>query len=195
MLFFHFDILTHQLFILLLTRVNKLQYVMEEVLKLKQIVKNAIKFFIIVSIASLPFISVTNIIGLNAFLDSFENPKYYLCIQNNDNFLDSNTDGQYIIVQKSSHPEFSVENNDYILYYSNDGEITCNKVYEISAVHTSKFYKVTEDGYSYGESIYENQVLGKIVKIVDNNIWNSISLKIWETSIHSINLRTFLENN
>ncbi len=42
--------------------------------------------------------------------------------------------------------------------------------------------------------IFENQILGKIVYIIDDNILNSISIKIWETSINNLNLRSLLIN-
>ena len=50
--------------------------------------------------------------GLDIFLDSFENPQFYVCIQDKDNKLETYTDGDYLIIQKSSHPDFIIKENN-----------------------------------------------------------------------------------
>jgi uncharacterized membrane protein len=157
---------------------------MEEVDKMKKIIKNTIKICIFISLASLPFITMTQIIGMNIFLDSFENPDCYICLQDNDNSLGLKENiGDYIIIQRSSHPEFEVENTDFVLYYDFNGELTCNKVDSISAINSINRYKITD------ELIYPQQIVGKVINVIDDNIWNSISITIWDTSINSLNLR------
>ena len=165
-------------------------------MKLRKITKNIIKLCVFASIASLPFITVTNIVGLDAFLDSFENPEYYLCLQDEDNSLKSDTNGQYVIIQKKSHPNFGIQNDDYVIYYRENGEITCNKACGVTGVQTTeKFYTYNENDHSYSGPVYPNQVIGKIVKVVDSNIWNSISIKIWDVSIHNLNIKALLAND
>lgn len=127
------------------------------------------------------------------FLDSFENPKYYLSIENNKLFgVDTNE--KILIIQKSSHPDFIVENNDDIIYFTKNGDILCSKVYEINSINTkNKFYTVNYNNL-HNKIIYENQIIGKIIKIIDNNIWNSISLRFWDISIHNLNIIALINN-
>ena len=132
---------------------------------------------------------------METFLDSFENPEYYLSIQDEDNSYGLNTEnGEYIIIQKASHPEFSVKESESILYV-NDGELICDKVKHITEVGAIKSYHLTEEENYNNEPIYDFQVIGKVIKIVDSNLWNSISLSIWETSINNINLNALLTND
>lgn len=162
----------------------------------KRIIKNAIKICIFISIASLPFLTITQIIGMETFLDSFENPEHYVCLQDKDNLFGSNTkNGEYIIIQKSTHPEFNVKKSDSIIYCKIDGDIACNKVYQINNIGAIKRYHTTEENDITSQPIYQSQIIGKIINVVDNNIWNSISIKIWETSIYNLNLRALLAND
>ena len=159
---------------------------------INNITKNVIKISVFITFASLPFISVTHTIGMDIFLDSFENSEHYLYLQDEDNSLGLNTKGgEYLIIQKSAHPDFSVEKSDSIIYFKNDGDITCNKVNDISDIEAIKSYHTMDEN----EPIFDGQIVGKVVKVVDGNLWNSISLKIWETSINNLNLRALLTNN
>ena len=158
-------------------------------------IKNALRFFIFIALAISPFITVTNILGLNMFLDSFEKPEYYLCIKNNNYLFGTLANEQYIILQKSSHPNFNVKNNDEIIYFGNNGNVLCRKVSEINFINTKEKIYLVSYKHSQKEIIHDNQIIGKIVKIVDDNIWNSISIKFWDISIHNLNLRSLIENN
>jgi hypothetical protein len=162
----------------------------------KRITENAIKICIFISIISLPFVTVTQMIGIDTFLDSFENPEDYICLQDKDNLFATNTkNGEYVIIQKSSHPNFDVKKSDSIVYCKNDGSIACNKVYRINNIGAIKRYHITGENDITSQPIYEYKIIGKIIKVVDGNIWNSISLRVWETSIHSLNLRALLTND
>jgi len=131
-------------------------------------------------------------IGIDTFLDSFENSEYYLCFQDEDGLYATNTnDKEYVIIQESRHPDFSAGKNDYILYLTNDNELACNRVYHVSSIGTFKRYH-TQDMESIGHHVLENQVLGKVIKVVDDNIWNSISISVWEISIHNLNIRALI---
>ena len=164
--------------------------------ELKKIVKHAIKLCVFIILASLPFITVTQIIGLDIFLDSFENPEYYLCLQDKGNLFGVNIkNGEYVITQKSSHPEFNIKKSDTIIYSKNDGNIECNKVYCVYNTGAIKRYQTTEENDIINKPIYESQIIGKVINVIDDNIWNSISIKIWETSIQNLNLRALLADN
>jgi len=179
-----------------MTNVNKKLNNTKEVDEMKKIIKNVIKICIFISLASLPFISMTQLIGLDMFLDSFENPDYYICLQDKENSFGLGTNnGEYIIIQKSTHPEFDVETSDSVLYYDNDGDLACNKINAIDTVGAIERYYTTEGYGKTDQTIFEMQIVGKIIKVVDGNIWNSISIRIWETSINSLNLRALLTDN
>ena len=131
-------------------------------------------------------------IGLEIFLDSFENSDYYLCFKDEDGLYATNiNEKEYIIIQESSHPDFSADINDYIIYLTNDNELTCNRIYHVSSIGTFKRYHVKDMG-SIGHHVLENQVLGKVIKIVDENILNSIFISVWEISIHNLNIRALI---
>ena len=149
----------------------------------------ATKFCVFLVIASIPFISISQMIGIDTFLDSFENSEYYLCFQDEDGLYATNTnDKDYVIIQESSHPGFSAEKNDFIIYLTNDNELSCSRIYHITSIGTTKRYH-TQDKESIGHHVLENQVLGKIIKVVDDNILNSISISVWEISINNLNIR------
>jgi len=163
---------------------------------MKKTLKNIIKIGVFIAIANLPFITITQLVGIETFLDSFENTDYYIYVSTNGQTKGTTIDeGDYVIVQKSSHPEFSVEQQDIILYYTNTGEELYQRVEQINCVGTIKRYQVaSENNFYTEETIYENQVIGKVVSIIDNNLWNVISMKIWDMSIHNLNLAALFTN-
>jgi hypothetical protein len=164
--------------------------------KTKKKIKNLIKFCIFISLVSLPFITITQILGMEAFLDSFENPSHYICLQDKDNTFGLNTKNEeYLIIQKSSHPEFNIKKSDSIIYCKNNGDIACNKIYNINNIGAIKIYYTTQENDGISQPIYENQIIGKIITTIDSNIWNFISIKIWEVSINNLNSRVLLARN
>lgn len=144
-------------------------------------------------ISCLPFIHIIDIIGIELYLDSFENSDNYICIQDRQNSLESNTFGDFLIIQKAAHPEFKIEKSDLIIYCDNEGDITFTKVNYINSISAMKKYYVEKDTQELEKNvIFENQILGKVIEIVDENVINSISVKIWETSIHNLNIKSIL---
>jgi len=173
-----------------MTNVNKKLNNIEEVKKMKEKNKKIIKIFIFFLIASFPFISITQILGFETFLDSFENPESYLCFQDTSGLYASKSNNkQYIIIQKSTHPDFKFDDNDDIIYYKYSGKLECGKLKQKNYFHSLKAY--CEIGKTEEESnpIYEHQIIGKIIQKVDENIFNIISIELWEISIHNLNIR------
>jgi hypothetical protein len=168
---------------------------MEEVEKMKKIIKKTIKIFVFISIASLPFITVTQLMGLDTFLDSFENSDHYVCLQNKGFFASKIDKEEYIIIQKSSHPEFKFQDDESIIYWDNDGEILCNKLKRIENVGSLKRYNINDNENEEQIPIYENQIVGKIINTIDNNIWYSISITIWDISVQNLNFNSFITND
>lgn len=145
--------------------------------------KRLIKLVIFFLLVNLPFVTIIQIIGIDPFLDSFKNPDVYdFFLTNIYSAYTDNEQGKYLLIQKSAHPNFSVENNDTILYCNDGGKTACDKVYQINCVGSVKTYAVTDE-----TSIYETQIYGKVLGFVDNNPWNMLSIKIWDISTHLIN--------
>ena len=159
--------------------------------------KNTLKLCLFLVFAISPFLTVTNLIGLETFLDSFDNPDFYLCVEDEDNYYKSNTNNnEYLIIQRTNHPNFKPSENDIIIYCDFDGEIKCNKIHHINSMMTeNSYYALNENNKVSSKPIFESQIIGKIIKTVDNNIWNSLSIKVWETSIHNLNINALLTND
>lgn len=158
-------------------------------IKTKKELKQLSKILIFVIVASLPFITLTNIIGMETFLDSFENPEAYICMKNSDDIQGLKTqDEQYILIQKTTHPDFQIEKNDEIIYFNIDGEIKYNKILDITGAGLFKKYYIQNQN-EQDDAIYETQIVGKIIKNIDSNIWNELSVKLWEISIKYLNIQ------
>ena len=153
---------------------------------------NLSKILVFVFITSLPFISITNTVGMDIFLDSFENPEHYVLLKNRDGISAAEiTEPSYIIIQRADHPDFEIKKKDEIMYSTLSGEIICNKVKEIQTIGCIKKIKIdNNEDTNLKEIVYNNQVIGKVIKIVDENPWNSISLKVWSISIENLNIRS-----
>jgi len=162
---------------------------------MKKIIKNSIKFLFFISLASLPFLTVTQLIGLDTFIDSFENSEYYLCLEDDGFFASKINKEEFVLIQRSSHPGFKIENEDSIIYWNNEGEILCNHLKRINNVGSLKRYENIENENAEQIPIYENQIIGKVINKIDNNLWFSLSLKIWDISIQNLNFNSFLTND
>ena len=127
---------------------------------------------------------------MEIFIDSFENPEHYLCIQTDNLLFTSNTDqSDLIIIIKSSHPDFKIKKGDCIIYFSDEGNIEYCKIEYIKSYGGEEKYFKQRDVNIFNYPIFGEQIIGKILKIIDNNIFNSISVKIWEASINNLNIR------
>ena len=157
-------------------------------------IKKILRPAIFLTFAILPFISATQTMSMGTFLDSFENPEFYICVESDNNLIQSAAnDGDYIIIQKSTHPGFIIDNNDNIIYIKNHGELACETIHHTNFIGGIKRYYTTDENNQLNEKpIYEGQIVGKIVRIVDHNPWNSISIKIWDVSIHQLNINALL---
>jgi SOS-response transcriptional repressor LexA len=158
--------------------------------------RNILSLCIFLLIANLPFITVTQLVGTETFLDSFENPDSYYLLQGSDNLVSLDIkEGSCIILQKTTNPNKDVDEGDIILYYKNNGELSCKKIYQINSIGPIKKYHTVDNNEFTDDPIYENQIVGKIVSIVDNNLWNMISMKIWDISIHEYNINALFTDS
>ncbi len=155
---------------------------MEEKLK-----KDIIKLFAFIFIANLPFISIVNLVGMDTFLDSFENPTYYQYIKNDKIEIKNSLEG-YVFLQKQTHPDFTVTPGDLILYVKDEGGLACQKIYYESYENSlKKYYSIYLDE-NHLNMIGEEQIVGKVLKSFDNNPISSLSLKIWDASVNNLNV-------
>ena len=157
--------------------------------------KKIIKTIICISFAFLPFIYLTQLIGFNTFIDSFENPEYYVNIPANDIVKNIQIGSNYyLIIQKSTHPSFEINENDFIIYFNYNGELICNYVTQINSISAARKYYITNDLDLLNNAVFDNQIVGKVTNIISDNIINSISLRIWEISINNLNIRAIISN-
>ncbi|MCK5112845.1 MAG: hypothetical protein KAQ84_04820 [Thermoplasmatales archaeon] len=161
----------------------------------KKVANNLLKICAFIAIVNLPFITITQLIGMNAFLDSFDFPESYQYFKSNKLDMD-NTDENYLVLQKASHPDFSIIKGDEILYLKDEGGLICRRVYHVSKQEEiKKYYTLNFNEDINGEPIYDHQIIGKIVSVVDNNVWNTLSLKVWDISINNLNAVALFTNN
>jgi hypothetical protein len=171
-----------------MTSVNKIHHNMKEVKEMEDHIKKILEFSIFISLATMPFIVTTSVLGIDMFLDSFESPESYVSLKNSNLISGLTTNPEnYIIIQRINHPDFKINKGDTVLYFDFDGELTCNKINEVNNEIVFKRYYIeqeTEDEIY----IYTNQIVGKVIKVLDGNILTDLSLKIWDISIANLNI-------
>jgi len=158
-------------------------------------IKKIVKILIFIIIANLPFITAANILSVDTFLDSFENPEFYISVKNDNKIIKTDfKEGDYLIIQRANHPDFKIKDKDEIIYVKDEGDIVCNQVLESKSIGSIKMYYTKEDNKKdKNEPIYETQIVGKIIKSIDDNLWNSISMEIWKISINDLNINAMLK--
>lgn len=155
--------------------------------------KKFIKIFIFITLATIPFISAASLMTMEQFIDSFENPDHYISIQNNNIIESTSSQGHYIIIQKSTYPNFEINENDEIIYFDNNGEIKYSTIIHTSKIGRIKQYYALNENEIDTESIYENQIIGKVIINIENNLWNTISIKTWDIAIHQLNINNLIK--
>jgi hypothetical protein len=145
--------------------------------------KKTLQLLLPLAIIIIPFLLTTQILGIDIFIDSFEKPESYCLLQNNE---------KYIIIQKSSHPEFHVDQSDMILHYGKNGNLEFDKIFKIDEIGSIKIYYTIDKNSNEKETIYNTQIVGKVIKTIDDNLLNSISMEIWEISIKNLNIKALI---
>ena len=86
----------------------------------EKVVKSLLKICVFIAIANLPFVTIIQVVDMNTFLDSFNFPESYQYFKSNklENY---NGYEDYIVLQKSSHPDFSIIKGDDIFYLKDEG--------------------------------------------------------------------------
>jgi len=148
-------------------------------------------FFIIVN---LPFLTVTYLLGIDTFIDSFNHPNAYQYIKN-DILCPIDKKGGYIILEKSTYQGFSIKDGDIILYYTINDTVEQRPIYQKTFENGVKTYYPTTDTKDHGDGpIYDYQIIGKIKGSFDENIWNTLCVQIWDISIDNLNAAALFAN-
>jgi len=138
-------------------------------------------------IANLPFLTITHLVGIDTFIDSFNHPDSYYYIKN-ERIQCMDVKAGYIILEKPTEQEFSVGEGDQILYYTMKDSLQQRTVYQIKSDDgITTYYTVASDIDTYDGPIYEHQIIGKIIGNPKDTIWISLCLQIWDLSIDHLN--------
>jgi hypothetical protein len=144
------------------------------------------KIILFVICANLPFLTIANLVGFDTFIDSFHHPNSYLYMKN-DNIQSINGRGGYLILEKPCYQGYEIAEGDTILYHTHD-TVQQTIVSHILVEQGLKTYYVTpNDEDDAASPIYEQQIIGKIKGMLDDNPWNIICLQIWDLSIDNLN--------
>jgi hypothetical protein len=161
----------------------------------KKVIKGVEKFCAFVIIANLPFLTITQLLGIDTFIDSFKHPDSYQYIKN-DKIRFTDTKGGYLILEKPIDADYSIVKGDTILYRTTKDTLRYRVVDQINIQQGALTYytvAINEDGPD--GPIYDQQIIGKIKGRIDDNIWNTFSLQIWEFSIDNLNAAALFSND
>ena len=160
----------------------------------KKVIMNILRFCIFLTLANLPFLTMTNLLGIETFLDSFQHPDSYQYLKSNKiNGLEQKSG--YLILIKPPDQKNYVSEGDRILYRNSDDTIECRIVHSIQNKRGETTYfmaAVTED--SFIEPISEYQILGKTTGMIQDNPWNALSIQIWSVTIEKLNAVSLFMN-
>ena len=152
----------------------------------KQILKDILKICVFIALANLPFLTLTQILGMDMFLDTFSNAEAYDYLKSDQFELDE-FNKSFVVIQKTSHPNFSITPGDQLFYLKDEAGLLCRTVIQASNIDENyRYYTITFD-QEMNEIVFEHQIVGKIVSIVEDNLWNSLSLQIWDVTINNLN--------
>jgi hypothetical protein len=161
----------------------------------KKYLKAAVQLCAFVIIANLPFLTMTQLLGINTFLDSFQHPNSYQYLKT-DKISPPEEKQGYIILEKPTHQDYSIAQGDTILYRRTRETIECKIVYSIQTKHGEKtYYTTTPNQDELDGPVFDYQILGKSTGIIDDNLWNALSIHIWGLTIENLNAAALFTTN
>jgi hypothetical protein len=137
-------------------------------------------------IANLPFLTISQLVGIDTFIDSFKHPSSFYYIKNDKTHSLDPTAG-YIILEKPPLQEFAIKEGDSILCHTIKNTLQQRIVYQIKIEDGIKTYYTTGNTDALDGLIYEHQIVGKIIGISEDNIWYALCLQVWDLSIDKLN--------
>lgn len=160
----------------------------------ERVKKVLFKIIILLITVNLPFLTLTQIFGINNFIDSYNNPEDYQYYKVNDLSIKKN-ENSLIVIQRTAHPDFEINEGDEIFHLFDEGGLLVSTVYKITQNGPVKrYYVLNFDNVIESEPIYDFQIIGKVVNRIDNNPWNSLTLKIWDISKNNLNAVALLSS-
>jgi hypothetical protein len=143
-------------------------------------------------LANLPFLTMSYILGMETFLDSFEHPSSFLYIKN-EQIQTLQPQAGYLILEKPTSEAFSIEEGDMILCYTTTHRLQQHIVSEIRYEDGGKtYYASTSASELSGAPIYDSQIVGKITGEMKETLWNRLCLYFWDVSINHLNILSVL---
>ena len=153
----------------------------------EQTKKTLLEFTVFAIILNIPFIAISVTIGIDTFIDSFQHPDDYQFLQ----YLKTDTtqEDSHVVIQKATHPDFDITNGDEIVYFEDSTGFQYGTIDLVSTeLQNTIYYIITDkENFEY-QPVFEQQVVGKVITSVRSNIWNTISIELWDTAITRLNL-------
>jgi|GEM_PF-6694682 len=132
--------------------------------KIKELVwqnkKAILQVAMIFLVVNLLFLSAVSSVGLQVFIDTFEQSENYVFVKNHS--LDS--EDELLIVMNSNHPDFSKNPNATLL------RIKASESISHDAAHSS------------------HSTIGKVVGGMNDNLLSTIIFSLWEASTEALNV-------
>ena len=145
-------------------------------------------FFIL---ANLPFLTMSHILGMETFLDSFEHPSSFLYLKN-EQIHPLPQQGGYLVLEKPTSEDFSIEEGDMILCYTTTHQLQQRIVSKIrSDDGVLTYFASTSTTEPSDSPIHDSQIIGKIRGTMKETLWNSLCLCFWDVSITHLNILAF----
>jgi hypothetical protein len=161
----------------------------------KKQLQKVIHLCVFLSIANLPFLTVTSFLGVDTFIDSFHHPESYIYLQNDRINLPGVHTG-YIVLEKPTDQDYHITQGDIILYYTHENELQQRVVDRIFSRQGMTMYYTAIDSQNTIEGpIYDHQIIGKIIGTIDETLWNTLCLQLWELSIEKLNVVTLFSHS
>jgi len=137
---------------------------------------------------------MTQLLGTNTFFDSFQHPESYQYLKYHEK-EGPEQKMVYIILEKPTNQECSITKGDMILYRTTKETIECRTVYATQLRHGEKiYYTTTPNEDNLDGPIFSSQILGKSTTLIDDNLWNALSVHIWGLVIENLNVVTFFSS-
>jgi hypothetical protein len=156
----------------------------------KNLLRAILKLCGFLIIANLPFLTISQLIGIDTFIDSFNHPGSYYYIKNKD-VTSMNPATGYIIIEKPTDQASTIREGDSILCHTIKNTLQQRIVSQIHTKDGITTYYTTSYNESIDAPIYESQIIGKIIGTSEDNIWYELCLQAWEISIEKFNILIF----
>lgn len=156
--------------------------------------KKLLQLGLFLLLVNLPFVTTAYLIGTDAFFNSFDHPDAYLYVKSSKLTTDI-YHNKYFIIEKLTQNDAPLTRGDNIVYLQDNGNIQCHEIYALDKKPGMEpFYLLDPPSNDSDNVVYNYQIIGKVVGVIDNNFWNVFSLKIWDLSINNINAAALFTN-